>query len=400
MTLHIHLDPIGGISGDMFAGAMLDAFPGLEATLRADLAAAGVLEHVRIAQKRANVNGFVANAFSVEHATDTPRPTNHYRDIRAFLQRSTLAAHVRDRAIGIFDILADAEGAVHGVARDDVHFHEIADWDSVADVVAAASLITHCDAHSWSCGSLPLGGGTVMSEHGRLPVPAPATSRIVEGFAFHDDGESGERVTPTGAAILRYLMPRNASLRPEAVLLRSGVGCGSRRLRTLPNVLRVLVMELHPSDAHASVRDAIGVIAFEVDDMTPEELSVALDRLRLCDGVVDASYQLRFGKKGRAQFAVQVLAEPRAVDMLCDSCFVETSTLGLRVELGNRRILRREIETVSAQGRRYDVKRAYRPDGSVTAKVESDDLAHLPGLKSRRTMGAAAEGTPSDNVDD
>ena len=399
MTLHLHLDPVGGISGDMFAAALLDAFPDLDESLRGDLAAAGLLAHVQVAQSRALANGIAANAFAVTHATDAPHPTHHYRDIRAFLERSSLAGPVRARAIAIFEILADAEAAVHGVTRDEVHFHEIADWDSITDIVAAASLIERCGAQSWTCGSVPLGRGMVKTEHGRLPVPAPATARILEGFSVHDDGELGERATPTGAAILRHLMQNNTENKPVAVLVRSGVGCGSRRFDSLPNILRVLVLDARHGDVHRPLHDAIGVVAFEVDDMTPEELAVALEHLRLCDGVVDVGYQVRFGKKGRAQFAVQVLTEPRAIEAVSDRCFVETSTLGLRLEMGTRRILRRASGTVSAEAGRFAVKRAYRPDGSITAKVESDDLAPLPGHHRRRTVGAAAAASSTEDGD-
>ena len=390
MTLRVHLDPLGGISGDMFAAALLDAFPELDDALRADLGAAGILEHVRIAHRPDSVNGIVARAFAVERARADPRPTHHYKEIRAFLQASALAPQVCDRSVAIFDVLADAEAAVHGVARDDVHFHEIADWDSIADIVAAASLIERCGAVSWSCGSVPLGRGLVKTEHGLLPLPAPATARILEGFTTHVDDPAGERTTPTGAAILRHLMPDNADPRLEGVLVRAGTGCGSRRFEGLPNILRALVLQSRHADSHRPMHERIGVISFEIDDMTPEELAVGLDRLRACAGVVDVSHQLRFGKKGRSQFAVQVLCEPSGIEQVAERCFTETSTLGVRFDVSSRLVLRRSLDAVSEGGARYAVKRAYRPDGSVTAKVESDDLARLPAHHRRREIAAVA----------
>lgn len=392
MSLHVHLDPVGGISGDMFAAALLDAFPDLDQPLADDLSAAGLLAHVAVSHRRDSANGIVARAFRVEHTSENPRPTHHYREIRALLHRSALAVPVRERAIAIFDILADAEAAVHGVARDDVHFHEIADWDSIADIVAAASLIERCGARSWSCGPVPLGSGMVKTEHGQLPVPAPATARILQGFSTHADEPPGERATPTGAAILRHLMADNSGRSPPGTLLRGGTGCGSRRFAHLPNILRALVLQRQQADAHRPVRERIGVIAFEIDDMTPEELAVGLERLRGAEGVVDVSHQLRLGKKGRSQFAVQLLCEPSAIEAVAELCFAETSTLGLRVDTATRLVLRRSVDVSSADGERYQVKRAYRPDGSVTAKVESDDLASLQGHHRRRTAAAAAAG--------
>ncbi len=399
MTLHVHLDPVGGISGDMFAAALLDAFPDLDDALRSDLGAAGILEHVRIAHAPDSANGIVARGFTVEHVRANPRPTHHYREIRDFLRASALAAQVRDRAIAIFEVLADAEAAVHGVARDDVHFHEIADWDSIADIVTAASLIERCGAASWSCGSVPLGRGLVKTEHGLLPLPAPATARILEGFSTHVDDQPGERTTPTGAAILRHLMPDNADPHLDGVLLRAGTGCGSRRFEGLPNILRALVLQPQHADAHRPTHESIGVIAFEIDDMTPEELAVGLDRLRACAGVADVSHQLRFGKKGRYQFAVQVLCQPSEIEQVAERCFTETSTLGLRVDVASRLVLRRSLDAVSTGGVRYAVKRAYRPDGSITAKVESDDLARLPGHHRRKEIAAVATRTRRDDGD-
>ena len=399
MTLHVHLDPVGGISGDMFAAAMLDAFPDLEPALTSDLAAAGVLEHVRVSHARDSANGLAARAFTVELLAGDPRPTEHYREIRALLQASALDAAVRGRAIAIFDLLADAEAAVHGVARDDVHFHEIADWDSIADVVTAASLIERCGARSWSCSSVPVGHGRVKTAHGLLPLPAPAAARLLEGFPTHVDEHPGERATPTGAAILRHLMAGSAHQRPAGVLARSGTGCGTRRFEGLPNVLRAGVVQTAADDAPRPLRDRIGVIAFEVDDMTPEELALALDRLRACAGVVDASHQTRFGKKGRAQFAVQLLCDPDAVETVAAACFTETSTLGLRVDITSRLILRRSTDVLELEGTRYPMKRAFRPNASVTAKVESDALAALPGLQRRRAIDAAAASSAAAGAD-
>ena len=389
MTLHVHLDPVGGISGDMFAAAMLDAFPNLEGLLATDLAAAGILDNVRVSHARDASQGVVARRFRVEHASDAPHPTHHYREIRAFLKSSSLDARVRDRAIAIFDLLADAEGEVHGVPRDEVHFHEIADWDSIADIVAAASLVERCGARSWSCGSVPAGHGTVRIAHGLLPLPAPATALLLRGFATHVDEHPGERTTPTGAAILRYLMSDNAARRPDGILAGVGTGCGSRRFEGLPNILRLLVVQTQDVEAHHPSQERVGVVAFEVDDMTPEELAVALERLRGCDGVLDASHQMRFGKKGRPQFAVQLLCDPNIVEAVARACFAETSTLGLRVSVESRLVLRRASERASAEGRSWRVKRAYRTDGSVTTKVESDEIASLPGLYQRRSVEAA-----------
>lgn len=399
--LHLHLDTVGGIAGDMFCAAMLDAFPALTELVQNDLAAAGVLEHVNVTQSRAMANGIAANYLLVEPAHETRRPTGHYQDIRQRLLDSSLPAPVTEVAIGIFDLLAQAEAQVHNVPIERVHFHEVADWDSIADIVSAASLIHHCAVQSWSCSSLPIGGGLVKTEHGQLPVPAPATTLLLRGFVLHDDGQSGERVTPTGAAILRYLVAEPSSGRPAGVLLTHGVGCGTRRFKTIPNIVRALVSQEHAAPAlddehHA---DEVAVLAFEVDDMSPEELATALDRLRDVQGVLDVSYQVRFGKKGRPQFAVQILAQPHCADQIANESLIETSTLGVRFATQRRQVLARQMSQVVVGNESFPVKLASRPDGAISGKVEADSLRRVVGLTQRRKISAAASsgGEPRDD---
>ena len=133
---------------------------------------------------------------------------------------------------------------MHGTRADEVCFHEIGAVDSIADVVGAAFVIESLGATGWSVGALPLGRGRVETAHGIMPVPAPATTVLLEGFPVHDDGIEGERVTPTGAAILRYLQPDMEALAPAGKLLTSGMGFGSRVLPGQPNVLRALVLSV------------------------------------------------------------------------------------------------------------------------------------------------------------
>jgi len=397
---HIHLDPVGGLAGDMFCAAMLDAFPALAEPMLADLDAAGLLMHVRVETAEQKVNGLAARQFNVVTLSDTPRATGHYKHIRKSISDSSLSAPVRDWAFVIFDHLAHAEAAVHQVSVDEVHFHEVADWDSLADIVAAASLIHHSGASNWSCAALPLGSGTVQTEHGRLPVPAPATMKLLAGFEWCDDNEAGERVTPTGAAILRSLMTSNQGAtrqRPSGRLVTDGTGCGSRRFKSLPNVIRLFVIDEFASTSEQAGRheDQVAVLAFEVDDMTPEELAMSLGLLQEHDQVLDASYQLRMGKKGRPQFAIQILALPQAAQTVADLCLTETTTLGVRLAYQQRRVLDREMTTIEIDGQPYPVKRALRPDGSRTAKVEADALKSLGGFQQRRRVGSIAANEPA-----
>ena len=382
MIPFVHIDPVGGIAGDMFAAAMLDAFPELEPALHRDLSDSGVSQHIDLQVEEGRVGGFRGKRVAVVGRSDAAEPTRHYRHIRDLLSASGLDAPVKVRALDIVARLAAAEARVHGIPVDQVHFHEVADWDSVADIVAAASLAERSGATGWSCTSVPQGTGRVRTEHGLIPVPAPAVVELLRDFDVHTDGETGERVTPTGAAILRHLVARPGPA-PSGTLRRAGVGLGTRTFAAVPNLLRLTVLESgRPTAGH----DTVATLSFEVDDMTPEELSVALDRIRAGDGVLDASFQLRLGKKGRAQFAVEVLARNDAAEPVADLCFLETSTLGLRIGQAVRRVLHRETAEAVPQ-----VKSADRPDGGVTSKAESDHLADMPTLRARREEAARLE---------
>ena len=270
MTRHVHLEPVGGIAGDMFVSAMLDAFPDHVQSCWGDLQDAGVLHHVNIDLTSGTSGGLAVKRISVEHRSSQASRTGNYRDIRRWLEKSQLDRAVGQRALTILRLLAEAESQVHAVDVDQVHFHEVADWDSIADIVAAASVIERSRVDSWSCAALPLGSGLVNTEHGRLPVPAPATARLLQGIAVWDDGESGERVTPTGAAIVRYLLSNDegdlepGDNRPSGVLCAVGSGAGQRDLQQRPNILRCIVFDVDHAVKIDNQIDAITLIESQV----------------------------------------------------------------------------------------------------------------------------------------
>ena len=409
--MHIQLDPVGGIAGDMFAAAVLDAWPELESPLVAALKRAGLdtiatverLDHAddTLTGSRFAVHETMrAGAAPLEHAGDghgagDGRDADHahhlYRDIRALLEESDLEGGVRTRALDIFARLAAAESAVHGVPVDDVSFHEVGAYDSIADIVCAAWLIERLDA-SWSCGPLPVGRGRVDTSHGRLPVPSPATVELLRGAVVSQDTHCGERVTPTGAAIVSHLAPSFEPLPGPMRLDRSGTGFGTSRLPGTSNVLRLLA--LRPLDGvDAPVRhERIAVCEFDVDDQTGEDLALALDRLRELGGVLDVASHALHGKKGRLAVHVRLLARIAAVEGVIDSCFRETTTLGVRWHEVSRAALPRTAATVMVDGRTVRVKSARRPGDVRTSKAELDDLAPVTGGHAvRERVRAAAE---------
>ncbi|HEX4912573.1 MAG TPA: LarC family nickel insertion protein, partial [Vicinamibacterales bacterium] len=281
---------------------------------------------------------------------------------------------------GIFTLLAEAEGKVHGMPPEEVSFHELGEWDSIADIVGAAYLIAQLAPATWSVGAVPQGSGGVKTAHGWLPVPTPATALLLEGFDLVQDGLAGERVTPTGAAILRHLQAQRRTDRRPRRLVGSGTGFGTRRFPGLSNCLRLLAFE--ESDT-AIETDRVAQIAFEVDDQSPEDLAIALDRLRAHPSVLDVLQIPGFGKKGRVTMHVELLAELHDVENVVEMCFTETTTLGVRRQTIERSKLARSMRTLESSGRRVRVKVAQRPQGR-TAKAEADDLRSVAGGRSER----------------
>jgi uncharacterized protein (TIGR00299 family) protein len=391
-SLAIHVDLVGGLAGDMFVAALADALPELEAAVL-DAVRALQPEGAPAAEFGNTTNGGLrARRFGL---AARPRPSpegspgSDYRTLRQRIESSALAAPTRGHSLAILALLAEAEAKVHGVAIDDVHFHELADWDSLLDVVAAGCIAGRLEGAKWTASTLPLGGGAVRTAHGYLPVPAPATAALMTGYPWRADGIGGERLTPTGAAILRHLVPaeRCGGARESGRLVAVGTGAGTRSLPGMPNIARALVFDT----ASVSAAETVAIVEFDVDDMTGEEIAFAADRLRGAASVIDVSVGARAGKKGRPLADFRLIVAANDVDAAVAACFTETSTLGLRVREERRRLLARTESAIAVPGGDVRVKTARRPDGGRTAKTAHDDATKVPGLAARRRMRAAGE---------
>ena len=427
--MDIHLDPLGGLSGDMFVAALLDAFPEhwprVQSTIvslklggegecklapHRDHSFAGRRFLVGMDRTTSKLSGSPQQADGHgdpshgheggshhEHAHENRRGHKAWADIRAELDRSGLDADVKKHALAIFNLLAAAEAKVHGVDVDSVTFHEVGAVDSIVDIVAAAQLIALIRADRWTSAPLPIGSGQINSAHGVLPIPAPAAALLLQGLPVIDDGVPGERVTPTGAALAAYLIDRHA--RSDARILRmsrSGVGFGGRTLSGVSNCLRALAFDeatpLAPSTVAGSIdRRQLAVITFEVDDQSPEDLAAGLDHIRGHPEVFDVTQTSVVGKKGRMAVHVQILVSPRELDRVIVACFDETTTIGLRHQLTEGAMLRRRLETIEMEGGdNLQVKIVERPGGMQSGKAEAADVAgHRGHLKRSRLRGEA-----------
>tara|TARA_B110000091_G_scaffold89236_1_gene97870 strand:- start:5829 stop:7007 length:1179 start_codon:yes stop_codon:yes gene_type:complete len=367
--MDLHLEPLGGISGDMFISAILDCCPELVTEIPIVFSKMGLSANVNTSYVKHKDHTLSGSRFTVIPKKTVPQDHLHtsFRTIRRTLQKSGLSLTVIERATDIFAKLADAESRAHGCPPEDVTFHEVGAWDSIADITFAAFLIDAVAANSWSVSAIPLGSGQVSSQHGILPVPAPATHFLLEGFVMVDDGHLGERVTPTGAAILKHLEPSYGGPSTPAKLTRSGIGFGTKTFQGMSNILRASQFEPHIPRTNT---EQISVITFEVDDQTPEDLAIGIDNLRHLGNIIDVTQNIVFGKKGRQAMQLQVLCLAEHESQAMDACFNETTTIGIRYHRVNRRILNR-TETLH---KGINVKTVMR-SGKLTAKADIDDVA-------------------------
>jgi pyridinium-3,5-bisthiocarboxylic acid mononucleotide nickel chelatase len=414
-----YLDCFSGISGDMFLGALVDAGVSsklLEETVTAlDLGAR--LEISRVVrggiaatkvdvyahgekdlprevfweqQRERNAERFLEHAHAHSHEHDhahgnhrehdrahaqtpgsnmphsragvpTPHTHEHGRglsEIRRIIDGTAISPAAKATAIRIFEALGAAEAEIHNTSIEQVHFHEVGAVDAMVDIVCAAVGAEALGVDEWICSPLNVGGGTVRCAHGTLPVPAPATVKLLQDAPVYSSGPQVELVTPTGAAIVKTLARRFGSF-PAMKIESAGYGAGSREFAEHPNVLRMTIGEAVVSaGAGADVQtsasekqlegvasERIAVLEANLDDLSPQVLAYAMERL-LAEGALDVFSVPVQMKKNRAGAVLTVLANLQDVDRLTKVMFAETSTLGVRRRDEERRVLRRRWETI------------------------------------------------------
>jgi len=334
MTI-LYFDCQAGISGDMTVAALLDLGVPLE-HLQAELSKLALPDgSYMLSARRTERQHVSALKFDVEeHDHHTHR---HYAGIDAMITDSALAAGVKEKARSIFRCLAEAEARVHGVAVEDVHFHEVGAIDSIVDIVAAAICLEYLEVEQVYASALPLGRGFVQTAHGRLPVPAPATAELLGGLAVHGGCGEGERVTPTGAAILAALAT-NPGTRPDMTLVRVGSGAGSKDFSDCPNILRAF-LGTGAAGGVEEVREA----SCNLDDVTPEVIGY-VQELLLENGALDVWLAPVQMKKGRPGTVLSFLCVPFDLERLAALVMAETGCLGVRYASLRRIVQSRRIE--------------------------------------------------------
>ncbi len=361
-----YFDAFSGLSGDMTVGALLNLGMPLDA-LRAELAKLPVTGyHVR--QTERELSGICATKFNVD--VHDPLHERSFRAIARMLQESPLLPAVKDSALRVFTVLAEAEGKVHGVSPDAVHFHEVGAIDSIVDIVGTAFGFHFLGIEQMYVSPLPAGKGFVPSRHGILPIPGPATMELLKGRVVRlEDGE-GEMVTPTGAAIIAALAQPSVS--PVFVPSAVGYGAGEKTWSDRPNLLRVVLGTTQEDSREAQLL----MLETNIDDLNPEVYEYVMERL-FAAGARDVFLTPIHMKKNRPGILLQVLCDPGDREHLSTIIFTETSTLGLRSYAVARVALRRENASVTTSYGSVRVKIAHGPDGRITTAPEYEDCKRL-----------------------
>ena len=363
-----YLDAFSGISGDMMVGAILDCgadFAELERAIKS-MPIAGY----SLATRRKVVSGISALKFDV--AMTEPQPERHFSEIRALIDSSQLATTIKRRAISIFEVLANAEAKIHNTTPDHVHFHEVGAVDSIIDIVGTAWGLEQLGVGDVLVSPLPMGNGFARSQHGVIPVPAPATMELLAGFPLKIGDGAHEMVTPTGAAIVRALA-RPATMPLEFEVEKIGYGSGARELEDRPNVLRLMLGREHA----AFDSDEMIEISANIDDLSPQIYDHVMNRLFEA-GARDVTLTPTMMKKGRPAVTLGVIAEVAQRDAIAEIIFAETSTIGLRFHAVGRLKLHREIREVETRWGKVRVK-VSGGDGHPAATIspEYDDCRKI-----------------------
>ena len=377
MTRAAIFDPFSGIAGDMTLGALIQC--GLDPewlrALPARLSLDGIGVDIR------DVNRGDIRCAKVDF-TIPPQPHGrHIHHIRKIVEASDAPREVKDRADQAFTAIGTAEAEIHGVTIEKVHLHEVGAVDAILDVVGSIWGLEQLGVEEVYCGPIALGDGTVKAAHGVLPVPAPATLKLLEGHRVRPGPEgSGELVTPTGAALVKVLSRGNPPV--EYVPVRNGFGAGTKEFTGRANALRIIIADVEASASKASGSDPEGTISelleivCDIDDMSPEYLAAVAERLREA-GALEVVSLPATTKRGRTGTRLEALCRPPDAARLEEILLNESTTIGVRERQVRRRALERNVIHVTVLDHDIAVKRVALPNGRFRTKPEFTDVERV-----------------------
>jgi pyridinium-3,5-bisthiocarboxylic acid mononucleotide nickel chelatase len=364
----LYYDCFSGISGDMNLGAMIDLGVSKD-FLAAELKKLnlGGWELNVVKDQRHGINGTKVTVRQTRHE----HAHRHLSDIEQIIGESGLDEQTKTLSKKIFMKIAEAEAKVHGIPVDHVHFHEVGAVDSIIDVVGAAICYIAIGVEGVHVSEIELGSGFVNCDHGKLPVPAPATAEIIKGLPVKHGGVNFEATTPTGAAILAALCTTSGkSFRMNAI--KTAYGIGHKENPDVPNVLRVFLGETeHEEKGHEAI-----LLECNIDDMNPEFFEYITEKL-FKSGAADVYLSNIIMKKGRPGVVLNVICETGVAGILKEIIFTETTSLGIRTFPFRKDTLVRVLETIDTEFGKVNIKRSFLGDMEVSSKPEYDDCRRI-----------------------
>lgn len=387
-----YFDCFSGVSGDMTLGALL-ACGADEKEFRQRLDALNVPGY-ELQVQRVTREGITATDVDVHLIESEQGHGRHLSDIADILEASSLPLGVKQRTLAVFTRLAEAEAKIHGTSRDQIHFHEVGAVDAIVDIVGACLLLDMLGVERVVTSSIPCGYGTIRCQHGIMPVPAPATMELLQGFPVHSVDIKGELVTPTGAALLATLSdPVTAGRMPAMRVLSSGFGAGKKQFKPdMPNLLRVIIGEAEDErKGEGKTLQTVAVLETNLDDQNPEGFDLLMERA-FAAGAVDVFFAPIQMKKNRPAVLLTVLCPPEKADFLAGLLFHETGTFGIRVREQRRYTLVRSWRTVGTEFGDIRLKVGIWQGEEVTVAPEYEDCkraAQTHSVPLRRVYEAA-----------
>ncbi len=382
-------DCSSGISGDMCLGALVDAGASIE-RIKRELQALP-LSGWDMESEKVLRGGIAATRISVICDPEKNRTPRNYEDIAQIIAGAGLSERAEAISLETFRLLAEAEAAVHDKPIEKIHFHEVGAVDSIIDITGTAIAFCLLGIEKAFVSSVALGGGEVETLHGILPVPAPATVRLLEGFRVHGGPVQGELTTPTGAALLRSLA-EDVDFAPAMALGNAGYGAGTMDFKNRSNTLRITV-GVGQDPCPIPGEEQIWVLETNIDDMTGEEMGLLLEEA-MCCGALDAFTCPVQMKKNRPGFLFTVLCDDRLRDTLTRLLLEKSSTLGVRYRPVKRQKLERKLIRVSTRWGEVGVKLAIDAGKVLRMKPEFDEcmqIARREGLSLREVYGEVSE---------
>lgn len=369
-----YFDCFSGISGDMILGALVDAGVSVE-DLNKELSRLSVKGY-EMKSRKVKRAGFSAIKVDVEikSKVGSRKPeARKWKDIKSIIETSTFSNKIKQRGLRIFKRLFEAEARVHGGRYNSVHLHELGAVDCLVDIFGTLIGIDILGIETIYSSALNLGSGTIKSEHGLLPVPAPASIELLKEIPVFSSDVSFELTTPTGAALMSSLSSGFGPM-PDMNISKTGIGAGRRDFKDRPNILRIFMGE--GADEMMTGHSDITVIETNIDDMNPQVYEYVMDKLFKA-GALDVYLTRIIMKKGRPGIKLTVLCDDNKKDKIADIIFKETTSIGIRCQKTGRKTLEREIRTAKTKYGKVNVKVSRLENGKEKISVEYEDCKKI-----------------------